>query len=92
MQVTGETMIFKNDKGYSTTISKKNEDGTYENMFISVNFKGNAEIENKTKINIKNGFLSFYKNKAGYSFVKLVVMEWQQVEAESVSECKNKET
>lgn len=29
MQVTGETMIFKNDKGYSTTISKKNEDGKH---------------------------------------------------------------
>lgn len=39
MKVVGETMIFKNDIGYSTSISRKKEDGTYENMFIPVNFK-----------------------------------------------------
>ena len=57
---SGETMIFKNDKGfYSTSISKKNQDGTYANAYISVAFKKGVDLPNKTKINIKNGFLTF---------------------------------
>ncbi len=77
MKITGETMIFKNDKGYSTSISSKKEDGSYENMFIAVNFKKGVEVENKTKINITDGFLSFYKTKDGLAKPKIVVMEYE---------------
>lgn len=78
LKVTGETFIFKNDKGaYSTSISKKNEDGTYENMRISVNFRKGIELENKTKINVTNGFLSFWKNNQGLPQLKLVVLEFE---------------
>lgn len=79
LKVTGEIFIFKNDKGaYSTSISKKNEDGTYENMRISVNFKKGTELENKTKINVTNGFLSFWKNNQGLPQLKLVVLEFEK--------------
>lgn len=77
MKITGETMIFKNDKGYSTSVSNKKEDGSYENMFISINFRKGVEVENKTKINITNGFLSFYKTKDGLAKPKIVVMEFE---------------
>lgn len=77
MNITGQTMIFRNDKGYSTTISNKKEDGTYENMFISVNFKKGIEVENKTKINIVNGFLTFYTNNAGNKIPKLVITDFE---------------
>lgn len=78
MQITGETMIFKNDKGnYSTSVSNKKEDGNYENMYISVNFKKGVEVENKTKINITNSFLSFYRTKDGLAKPKIVVMEFE---------------
>lgn len=79
LKVTGEIFIFRNDKGaYSTSISKKNEDGTYENMRISVNFKKGTELENKTKINVTNGFLSFWKNNQGLPQLKLVVLEFEK--------------
>ncbi len=82
MKITGETMIFKNDKGnYSTSVSNKREDGSYENMFISVNFKKGVEVENKTKINITNAFLSFYKTKDGLAKPKIVVMEFEVTSA-----------
>lgn len=77
MKITGETMIFKNDIGYSTSISNKKEDGTYENMSISVNFRKGVELENKTKINITDGFLSFYKTKNDEKKLKLVVMDFE---------------
>lgn len=60
--ITGETMIFKNDKGfYSTSMSKKMVDGTYQSTYIPVQFKKGVEVENKTTINITKGFLSFDK-------------------------------
>lgn len=77
MKITGKTIIFKNDIGYSTSISNKKEDGTYENMSISVNFRKGVELENKTKINITDGFLSFYKTNNDEKRLKLVVMDFE---------------
>lgn len=78
MQIRGETMIFANEKGgYSTTVSNKNQDGTYDNMYIAVNFKKGIALENQTKIDITNGFLSFYKNRNGLALPKIVVMEFE---------------
>ena len=34
------------------------------------------ELENKTMINIKNGFLSYYNTKDGLPKIKVVVMEY----------------
>ena len=86
MKITGETMIFKNDKGYSTTISNKKEDGTYENMFIAVNFKRGIDMQNKTKINILDGFLSFYKTKEGYPKLKLVITSFTTTNIEETAD------
>ena len=81
MKVIGEIVVFKNEKGlYSTTISNKKEDGTYENMYITVNFKKGTEIENKTKIEVRDGFLSFYKTKDGLLKVKLVITAFRTAE------------
>ena len=84
MKISGETMIFKNDFGYSTTISNKKQDGTYENMSIVVQFrKDDAEaqkIPTKTKINIINGFLTFYNSTSGEKKVKAVILDYEVVE------------
>ena len=93
MTVTGDTMIFKNDLGFSTTISNKNMDGTWENMYISVQFPKNderaKEMDNKTKIYIKNGFLSFYKSTAGISKVKLIITDYEIRETEKTMQSNN---
>lgn len=77
MNITGETLIFRNEFGYSTSISRKNQDGEYEKMYLSVQLPKGVELENKTKINITKGFLSFYNDKNGLSKPKIVVMEYQ---------------
>lgn len=79
MKVTGETIIFKNERGYSTSISNKKEDGSYENVSIAVNFKKGVEVDNKAKIYISDGFLSFYKTKDGLPKIKLVVMGFENL-------------
>lgn len=78
MKVTGKTRIFKNEYNgntyYTTSISNKKEDGTYENMSISVQFRKGQEVEGNIEIN--DSFLTFYKDKNGMPKIKLVIMEY----------------
>lgn len=80
--ITGETKIFKNDKGfYSTSMSKKAIDGTYKNAYIPVQFKKGTELENGAMIIITKGFLSFDKytpkgTDKEYTSWKIVVTEF----------------
>ena len=76
MNISGKTMIFKSEYGYSTTISKKNQDGEYEKMYLSVQLPKGIELENKSFIDITKGFLSFYNTKDGLPKIKIVVMEY----------------
>lgn len=87
--ISGETMIFKNDKGfYSTSISKKikNPDGTdggYDNAYLNVNFTHKTDIPNQTRINVTNGWLSFnkYTDKDGVNRTtfNLVISEFTPI-------------
>ena len=44
---------------YSIKIAKKNIKGEFETAFMPVKFKKGVEIANKTKIIIKNGWITF---------------------------------
>lgn len=76
ININGETMIFKNEYGYTTTISNKNLQGEYENMYVTIQLPKDDELENKTLINIAKGFMSFYKDKNGMAKPKLIVQEY----------------
>lgn len=54
-------MVFKKDDKYSIGISNKKKDGTYEKGYYPIQFNKGVELENQTKIYIKNAWLSFYK-------------------------------
>ena len=86
MNITGKSMIFKSQYGYSTTISNKNQNGEYEKMYISVQLPKDIELENKTMIEIKKGFLSFYKSKEGLPKLKLVIQEFTTDEQNYIKE------
>ena len=83
MKVTGQAMIFANKHEsmsgtwytYATGISSKKEDGSYASMYIDVKFRKGITVENKTKINIKDGFLTFREFTAnGGDVVKRIVL------------------
>ena len=64
---------------YSIGLSKKKQDGTYENGFMSCRFKKDVNLENKTRILIKGGWLDFYvKDRITYPFI--FVNEFEIVE------------
>ena len=81
MNITGNALIFRKEyEGkniYSTNISNKDVNGNYTNMYITVQLPKDTELENKTKINITNGFLTFYKTKEGLPKPKIVVMQFE---------------
>lgn len=61
-----EEMVFRKDyngkPSYSLGLSKKDKDGKYINGYVKVNFKKGVELNNKSKIKIKNAWLDFYKD------------------------------
>ena len=69
-----DEMIFKNEHDgrifYSIGISKKNQDGSYENGYIPVRFKKDVELDNMTKIRINTAWIDFYtKDKKTYPYI-----------------------
>lgn len=60
-----EKTIFRNEYegkvSYSIGLSKKKEDGTFENGYMPIRFKKGTELKDKTKIKIKEAWLDFYK-------------------------------
>lgn len=79
MNITGKTKIYKGMYGYSCSISNKNQDGTYERMYVSLQLPKGVEVENKTYIEIIKGFLAFYKDKNGMSKIKIVVLDFNYI-------------
>lgn len=96
MNITGEIRILKDDRGiYKTTLvttetNKETQEDVKAFMKINVGFKKDVEVKNKTKINIKDGFLTFFRIATGevydngkpvYSyFPKLVIMDFDIIE------------
>jgi len=66
MNITSNnTMIYRKDDEngkvhYRAGLSTKNITGNYENGYIDIRLPKDISLENKTKINITKGFLSFY--------------------------------
>ena len=76
-------------KYYKVSISKKLANGEYENGYIDIQFKQGVEFENKTKIYLKNAFLTFYKSKDKATIPYIFVMDYEIAEEQDKH---NKET
>ena len=95
LQIAGTTRIFSKEVNgrtlYSTSISSKKQDGTYDRMYISVQLPRDMAVQNNTDIMILEGFISFYKNKNGLALPKLVVMKYQVDNKERIEETQQEE-
>ena len=57
---------------YSFGLSKKKQDGSYDNGYMPCQFKKDISVENKSKIYIRDAWLSFYlkeKETKPYVFI-----------------------
>ena len=56
-----EVIIFKNDKDYySIGLSRKDRNNQVYYGYFPCQFKKGVSVENKTRIKLKNAFISFY--------------------------------
>lgn len=80
-EFTGECMVFAKEYNgkifYSVGLSKKKQDGEYENGYMDVTFKKGVEVPNKTKINIIKGWLTFYINKDKRTVTQIFISEFE---------------
>jgi hypothetical protein len=80
-----EHLVFKNEKdnkvSYSIGISKKKEDGTYENGYIPVRFRKDIELNDRTKIKIKSAWLDFFKIEKR-TMLYIFINDFEKVENE----------
>ena len=80
----GEAMVFVNEHNgrrfYKIGISKKMQDGNYQNGYIDVQFKKDIIVENKTKINVKSAWLTFYMNKENITVPYIFINEFEQLD------------
>ena len=90
MQVSGQTMIFRDEHdslngkwySYSAGISSKRQDGTYVNAYMPVRFRKGVVVENKAKINVKDGFFTVreYESKGEKKkVIELMVLNFDDV-------------
>lgn len=61
-QIT-EITIRKHNNGYYTIVSKRLEDNSFDNSFVGIKFRKGVELEDRTRIRVIEGFLSFWRNK-----------------------------
>lgn len=76
-------MIFEKEyngkKYYKVGLSRKKQDGTYENGYVDIQFKQDVEIHNKERIYLKNAFLTFYKSKDKATIPYIFVMDFERI-------------
>ncbi|MCI9585681.1 MAG: hypothetical protein HFH45_03495 [Bacilli bacterium] len=73
---------FDNGTVYRMGISKKKQDGSYENGYINCQFKRDVELDNKTKILPSDAWLTFYKTKDGQTVPYVFINQFELVEEE----------
>lgn len=78
-----EKVIYKNEingkVSYAIGLSKKKEDGTYEVGYLPCRFQKNINLENKTKIKIKQSWLDFFKIEKK-TYIYAFINDFEKVE------------
>ena len=85
MKLVEKLMVYKGQYGYSTLL-KNRED----KLYVQVGFKqGQEPSQDKVMIDIKNGFLSFYKDKNGLAKPKIVILDYTELEQQNNTQQQN---
>lgn len=69
---------------YSTSVTQKNDDGTFEREYFDVVFpkKDKVEFEELREVKVKDAFITFYDKKSGERIFKIVLLDYEIVEDE----------
>lgn len=77
---TGPATVFRHDKNghtfYSVAVSRKNSEGDTIFGYKLVQFKKGVELADRTKIDIMNGWETFYVNKDGETIFYVFIADF----------------
>lgn len=77
---TGPVTVFRHDKNghtfYSVAVSRKNSEGDTIFGYKLVQFKKGVELADRTKIDIRNGWETFYVNKDGETIFYVFIADF----------------
>ena len=94
-KISGKATIFKDEKGVcrvSVSNNELQENGEEKTIFMRINvgFKKGVEIKNRTKINVTDGFITFFRIPTGMTtedgqpmyrkYPKLMIMDFEIIE------------
>ena len=84
MNITSSnTMIFAREFNgktyYRAGIINKKQDGEYDRAYIDVRFPKDTKIQDKTKIAINKGFLTFSKGEDDKTYFRVVILEYKEI-------------
>lgn len=71
---------FENRVIYSTRINRKLKDGSYDSAFIPVQFKKDEDIKDRTKLCIKEGWITFFKTHENKPIFYIFINKYNVVE------------
>ena len=67
VEINFPVMVYRNEGQYGTSyslgLSNKRLDGGFDVGYMQVQFRKGVEVPNRTKIKVKNAFLTFYLGK-----------------------------
>ena len=84
MNITSNNVIifakeFEGKTHYRAGLSTKKQDGSYDKAYIDVRLPKGDVLNSGSKINIKKGFLTFYKTKDEKTIWYVVIQEYELV-------------
>lgn len=84
IEALGETKVFRKDfsngAAYSIQIGRKKPDETWENAYMPVKFRQGIDIKDGTKIDVEQGWLTFYINKENKAVWQIFINKFRQLD------------
>ena len=84
IQTDKQIMVFRKETqygvNYSIGLNRKDKDGKYCYGYIPVRFKNDDGVEDKTKIYIRNAFLTFYLKQDKTPIFYIMIMEYETID------------
>ena len=76
-----QEIVFRKDyngkPSYTLGLSRKNQDGEYINGYIKATFRKGVELNNQSRILIKNAWLDFYKDNEGKTIPLIFINDFE---------------
>lgn len=74
--------VYSNEHGYSTRLSKLDQNGEWMSTFLFIHFKKGIEVPNKASIHVKKAWISFYQNKNDKTVLYLFISDFDFLEVQ----------